>query len=104
MEEKILQYKRAPAKARKINKIDPEKDIRVRILGTVIDKSEDVLVIDDGSQKAEIVIDPSTDVSVGSIVRVFARVLPLESGFDLRAEIVQNMSGIDLELYNKIIR
>ena len=102
--ENDFQYKRAAAKVKKINEINPEKDIRVRILGRIIDRNDDVLVVDDGSQKTEIIIDPALEVSQDSLVRIIARVLPLESGFDLRAEAVQDMTGLDVELYNKIMK
>jgi len=94
-------YKRAPASPRRISEIVPEKDMRVQIIGRVIDKSDGALIVDDGSAKAEIVVD-ETDADINDTVRIFARVLPLEEGYELRAEIVQDMSGLDLDLYKKI--
>ncbi len=100
MAEKLM-YKRASAQLKRISEIEPEKDIRVQILGRVIDKTDGTLVVDDGSTKAEIVTDDST-AQTGSLVRVFARVLPLEEGYELRGEIVQDMSRLDLDLYKKV--
>jgi hypothetical protein len=37
-------------------------------------------------------------------VRIFARVLPLESGFELRGEIVQDMSALDAELHKRVFK
>ena len=96
-------YKRHPAVFRKINEINPEKDIRVRIIGNVIDATESSLVIDDGHSKAEVIADNIT-CKVGDIVRVFSRVLPLEEGFELRGEIIQPINDIDLELYKKVVK
>lgn len=93
-------FKRFPALEKKISDINPEKDIRVRILGTVIDKDEGVCVIDDGSGKAEIFGDFNCEI--GDTLRVFARVLALEDGFELRSEIVQNMNSLNKELYRKV--
>ncbi|MBS3054270.1 MAG: hypothetical protein J4431_01925 [Candidatus Aenigmarchaeota archaeon] len=95
-----FQFKRAAAVSKNISDINPEKDIRVRILGRVIDRGEGVIVVDDGFSKAEIVTD-SDKGNAGDAVRVIARVLPLESGYELRAEIIQDMSKLDMELYKK---
>jgi len=96
-----FQYRRLPAKEKKIADISPD-DVRVRLLGRVIDKTENVLVIDDGTGKAEIVMDNETDVGPGDFVRVFARILPLEDGYELRSEIIQNMNSLNIDLYKKI--
>ncbi|MFH0832417.1 MAG: replication protein RepA [Candidatus Aenigmatarchaeota archaeon] len=95
-----FQYRKLPYVQRKISEINPEKDMRIRILGKVIDKSDGLFVIDDGSGKAEIVTDEN--VELGDAIRVLARVLPLEDGFELRAEIVQDMHALDMDLYKKI--
>lgn len=97
-----FQFKRAAAVSKKVTDINPEKDIRVRILGKVIDRTEDVIVVDDGYGKAEIIADRH-NADVGDLVRVFARVLPLENGYELRAEIIQDMSRLDIELYKKVM-
>lgn len=97
-----FQYRRLPAKPRKISDISPEKDIRVRLLGRVIDKQNGTVVIDDGSGSAEVVVEDLESVSQNDLVRVFCRVMPLESGFELRAEIIQNMNNFDLDSYRKI--
>lgn len=99
--ETSFQYRRFPALFRKIDSINPEKDIRVRLLGTVIDNANGVVVIDDGSGRAEIVTE-GTNLNTGDTVMVFCRVLPLETGYELRMEIVQDMNGLDMDLYKKI--
>lgn len=96
-----LTYKRVAASLKRIADINPESDIRVRILGRVIDKSNGTLIVDDGSAKAEVVME-QTEADVGDVVRVFARVLPLEEGYELRGEIVQDMSQLDMDLYKKV--
>ena len=95
------QFKRAPAPYRKISEISPEKDIRVRLLGRVIGKIDGTIVIDDGTGRADIVAEEFS-AETNDIIRVFARVLPLESGYELRAEIIQKMDKMDIELYNKV--
>jgi hypothetical protein len=95
------QFKRAPSIPKKISDINPEKDIRVRIFGRIIDKNDGSFIIDDGSSKAEIVAEAG-DFDVGDTVRVLTRVLPLEEGYELRAEAVQDMSKMDIDLYKKV--
>ncbi len=103
MPERIEQklYKRASATPRKISEISPEKDIRVMLLGKIVDKADGTLIIDDGSATAEIVADQQ-NANVGGIVRVFCRVLPLEDSYELRAEIIQDMNALDMDLYRKV--
>ncbi len=100
-----FQYRRMPAVPRKIEGINPETDIRVRLSGTIIGKDDATLVIDDGTGKSEVIFDPVTnkvECQKGDFVRIFARVLPLETGFELRLELIQDMSTLDIELYKKI--
>ena len=87
---------------RKIGDIDPERDIRVRILGRVIDKAEGVIIVDDGSSKAEIIAEEFDAIDVDDVVRAFCRVLPLEQGYELRAEIIQKLNNLDMELHRKV--
>ncbi len=96
-----FQYRRMPAVPVKISDINPEKNIRIRILGRIIDKSDGVIVVDDGSAKAEI-LNAETGADINDLVRVFARVLPLEDKYELHAEIVQDMAGLDLSLYKRV--
>ncbi|MBI2076398.1 MAG: hypothetical protein HYT72_04075 [Candidatus Aenigmarchaeota archaeon] len=97
-----FKYRRAPATPRRISEINPEKDIRVRLLGRVIVKDNGTLIIDDGTGKAEIIVE-NQDADINDLVRVFTRVLPLEEGFELRAELIQKMNGLDIDLYKKIV-
>lgn len=95
-----FRYKRMAAVPRRITEINPEKDVRVRILGRVIDKSDGTLVVDDGSSTAQIVTDAAANID--DFVCVFARVLPLENGYELRGEIVQNRNSMDMELHKRV--
>ena len=56
--------------------------------------------MDDGTSTAQIVTDASCEID--GLVCVFARVLPLETGYELRGEIVQNRNGLDIDLYKKV--
>jgi hypothetical protein len=97
-----FQYRRHPALPRKIAEINPESDIRVRILGRILDKKDSSFILEDDSGKVEIITDEELSFNVADNVRVFARVLPLEDSFELRAEIIQDMNKLDMDLYRKV--
>ncbi len=99
IEEKRI--RRLPAKEKRISEIIPESDVRVRLIGTVINVNENSIVLDDGSGKTEILFDEKPNVSQGEVVRVVARVIPLLEGFQCRAECIQNLKDFDIDLYKK---
>ncbi len=91
--------KRLPAKEKLVSEI-LQNDIRVRILGTVIDKNESSIIVDDGSGRLEIMME-GQNPEMGKMVRVVTRILPMTGGFEARAECVQDMTGFDVELYRR---
>ena len=93
--------RRMPSVERRVSEIKPE-DIRIRVLGTIIDKQENKLVLDDGTGKIEAVFDEPVNADLKKMVRVFGRVIPIEDGFELQGEIIQDMSQLDLELHKKV--
>lgn len=99
--ENAFQFRRAPARPRRIADIDPERDMRVRILGRVTDRSQGSITISDGSASAEIILD-EVQLPESDFIRVFCRVLPLEDGYELRAELAQDAKILDTDLYKKI--
>lgn len=97
--------KRLPAVEKSISDIEPDKDIRVKVVGKVVDIASDSFVIDDGGGSAHVTTDPEINiesVKVNDSVRVIGRVFASESGFELRAEAVQSANGIDAELLKKV--
>lgn len=96
--------KRAASVEKHIADIAPDKDIRVRILGTILDVSEGTILIDDGTAKAEVQFDTTEETAGlerGQPVRVIARVLPLIDGFALRGEAVQTLADFDMQLFKR---
>jgi hypothetical protein len=92
--------RRAPAMEKDICDID-ETDIRVSVIGTVIKKDpiQYSMVIDDGTGSVVIFADKLFDVQ--SIIRVIGR--PQTRGEPIiDAEIVQDFTDFDLELYKKM--
>ena len=95
-----------PTRGRKISEIKIG-DERVRIVGLVIDKKDAEFVLDDGSGQITVLFDDpalTEGISTGSKVRVFG--MPLNAGDvrELRAEIIQKVDRLDLELYEEVRR
>jgi hypothetical protein len=93
--------RRIPSVERRISEIMAE-DMRVSLVGTVIDKQEENIILDDGTGKITIGFDNPVDVETDQIVRVFGRVMPIEAGFELQGEIVQDMRNLDREMLKKL--
>ncbi|MFP4045532.1 MAG: hypothetical protein ACLFS3_00540 [Candidatus Aenigmatarchaeota archaeon] len=91
--------KRAVTKARSVEEIDSE-DKRVAIIGTVVDKQDGMLMVDDGTGKIEVETSGEEQLKKfdsGDVVRVVGRV---GEGI-IYAEAVQDFSNFDRELYQK---
>lgn len=101
MSDERLIRRRLPAIEKRIADIHPESDVRIRILGTIIDTNQNSIVLDDGSGKIEIYFEEQPEVRNGQLVRIVTRILPLIDGFECRGELIQNLNGFDLELYRK---
>ena len=97
----VFEFKRDVAVYKKINEIN-ENDTLIRLIGTIIDKQEGFVVLDDGSNKAEISVEDSEKFNLNETFRVIVRVIPLEGNFELKGEIFQSMSNVNLELYKKV--
>jgi len=93
------EMKRLPAIEKEIKEIT-ENDIRVRLTGKVIDSGEDFIVIDDGTGKIKVSLSGQKPADT---VSVFGRVIPLEQGYEINGEAVQDMSKLDLNLRKKVV-
>lgn len=95
---------RRPAVPRDVTEINPETDARVRVLGTVLEKRDDSVMLDDGSGTVEVFVDADDldGLNEGQRVRVFGRVLPTADSFEMQGELVQDMSDLDMEAYARV--
>ncbi len=93
--------KRMPSVHRSVSDIRPE-DMRVSVVGTVLDRADDGLMLDDGTGKVDVTLDEPPPVERGKLARVFGRVVPVEGGVQLQGELVQDMTGLDMELMNRV--
>ncbi len=94
--------RRLPAVERAVGEIRQD-DIRVRVLGTVLDVQGNRVVVDDGTGKIDAVFDKAPGVEANQVVRVFGRVISLEDGFELQGEFAQKVDGLDTELRKKVL-
>ncbi len=101
--------KRNVAIEKKISELSKE-DIRVKIVGTVIEKDEsnNSIVIDDGESKLRVLLDIEkfNNVDIGKLVRVIGIVVPALEGetVELKGEIIQDFSELEPELYEKYLK
>jgi len=99
--EVFVSPRRLPSLGKRISEIGKE-DIRVRLLGTIIDKKDNLIVIDDGTGRINVTFSEPVRFEINHLVRVFGRVIPMEGGFDIQGEVIQDMKDIDLDLYKKV--
>ncbi|MFP4116463.1 MAG: hypothetical protein ACLFQ8_01840 [Candidatus Aenigmatarchaeota archaeon] len=89
--------RRAPAIHKKIDSIE-EEDIRVAIIGTLVDRGETKVVVDDGTGSMDVSFDLSKDLGrfeEGNLVRVVGK----PSNGSLDGEAIQDFEDFDVELY-----
>lgn len=97
-------FKRVPMKEKSIAELN-ENDIRVAILGTVVNANGERLILDDGNGSVEVLLPADAKpVAASSTVRVIGRVRSAEGALHIEAEAVQNFSGLDLNLYKSLKR
>jgi len=100
-----MDFKRQPFVEKKISEIDSERDTNVCILGNVIDIKKDMIVIDDGTDKTAVFFTDENalkNLKINNTVRMFGTVLPTLDGFEIRGEIIQDMSNLDIDLYKSL--
>lgn len=108
MQEKQDRFKRYPAVPKTIDCINPKEDVKVRIVGKIVEKDEDSssIVVDDGKETISVIITSDSLLSslvIGRTVCVFGQILPIGDEFELKAELVQDMKGFDLKLFRRVI-
>ena len=94
-------YQKLPSVERMINAIDTAKDQKVRIIGTVIAKDENSFIIDDGTGTIKVSTKPEMFdvVNEKQVVRVIGRPMHIGSSLELQADIVQDMSKMNMKFY-----
>ena len=102
-EEVREKHKRLPAIEKQVSKLNKE-DTRVTVIGTVLSIDTQALIINIEDPTGELTIlcpneESLKEIKIGSVIRVMGMVLPYEDGIELRAEIIQDFSKLNPELY-----
>jgi len=99
---------RPPAAEKKIKDLTADGASFVKVLGVVLERGENVALIDDGTGKARIVAldnEIISKIKVGDRIRVFGSVLIGEEGeIQINANIIQDMNKLNLDLLREVER
>jgi uncharacterized protein YdeI (BOF family) len=88
------------------------KDTKIAIAGNIVksDMNTNMLVLNDGFNEIQVKVTNNTkftsdfDLSKNKLVRIFGKIAFYEDNtFDFVADIIQNIAGLNLELYNKFL-
>jgi len=89
--------RRMPSIPRKVSDIS-QSDVRVSVMGTILDVSETGIVLDDGTGKINVSLGNTSSLKTGQLVRILGKLMASDSGPELQGEIVQDMGGLDIGL------
>ncbi len=93
--------RRMPSVERKVSDLKPG-DMRVSLIGTVIDKQGNRIVLDDGTGKVNVDFETDPAIELNQFVRVFGKVMQTGEDMEIIGEIVQDMEKLDKDLYKKV--
>lgn len=98
------QQRRAAAKPKDIEDINPQTDIRARIVGTVISMEEESVTVDDGTGSTEVFVQEEDieDIEENDRIRVLGRILPTPDSFEVQGEAVHILDDEEAELYDRV--
>mgnify|MGYP005835124233 CR=1 FL=1 len=95
-----------PAIEKQIKDIVSGEASFIKLLGVVLEKKKNVVLIDDGTGKARIVsLDDEivSKINAGDMIRIFGGVLPREEGeIQINASIIQNMNKLNIKLRSQV--
>ncbi|MBY9001159.1 MAG: hypothetical protein KGD64_09615 [Candidatus Heimdallarchaeota archaeon] len=88
---------------REINLSEVTKPGKYRIIGTVVNKTDDIFEINDGSGQIEVILTiiPNFEIKEGVVLRLFG-FIELEPKRQIKVSVAQNVSNIDMDTYNQI--
>jgi len=86
-------FTKSPYKKARIKDIPNEK--YVSVVGAIIKKDGNDILLDDGTGQIEVVFNEDINFKEGDIVRVFG----IYISKSLKGEIIQDMSNLDIKLY-----
>lgn len=100
--------KRAVAKIRRVSTVKKDEDLRVAIIGTIVDIDDKSLffTLDDGEEKVSVLLNNESQMKtlkLGKRVRVIGIIMGFEDSFEIRGELIQDFTGLNVEYYNKFL-
>ena len=95
-------------KEKSLKEVDIEKDDRIKVLGTIVnlDYENSSFDIDDSSGRTTVIVKNSElmkGLKLGQFVRVFGRVVPYEGGFEIIADLIQDMNNLNKEILKEYL-
>lgn len=80
-----------------------ENDIRIRIIGVLVDSGEDYIVVDDGTGKIEVFFreNLNNEVKTGDVVKIIGRVYSSQGSVKINGECLQILKNFNLKLYKE---
>ncbi len=75
------------------------EDFKVALSGMIIDRKESSFFLDDGTGQ---VLVKSVNVPEYDKVRVMGRVIPVENGFEIESDMLQDYSKVDMNILRKL--
>lgn len=101
--------KRNPLVEKRISDVT-QKDVRVALIGTIVEKEASIhaILIDDGKTNIRVLLPEElfNKYDTGRLVRVIGLVAPALDGDDkeIRGEIIQDFSKLDKDLYREYLK
>ncbi len=78
------------------------KDSRISLVGNIIQSKENSFILDDGTAKAEISFEGELKGNEGELKSKLVRVFCSIADEKLKADVVQPLEGLDLNLFKKV--
>lgn len=100
----MVDFSRSPYKEKFVKDLKLS-DFKIAVSGVIVGAKDEGFLLGDGTGEVYINlkgIDKKPEIKDNSIVRVFGRLVPYESGLEIHGEIVQNLDNIDMGALKKI--
>ncbi|MBU5690036.1 MAG: hypothetical protein QXM68_02340 [Candidatus Aenigmatarchaeota archaeon] len=87
-----------------ISEVNPDIDYKVKIIGLVVDKTDTSIIVDDGKSKVKVFVEPDQieSIEIHQLIAVFGSTIPSDDGFEMKADVIQDLNGLNLNLYKKV--
>lgn len=83
--------------------------LRCRILGKIIDKTDNTLLLDDGTGIIEVMINEdltkiNSPLEIGQDVFVFGKVIKIDGNYKVFADIIREIKNLNIRQYRKVMK